>query len=134
MKRFVADTHALLWWLGGETKHLGRQAARVLERADGVHSEVIVSVLSLWEVALLNDEGRLRLAAGYTAWCQALERHPGLRVESLTLADIDHARGLRTLRDPVDRLIAATALRLHAPLLTADARIASSRKVRVLWN
>jgi PIN domain nuclease of toxin-antitoxin system len=40
---------------------------------------------------------------------------------------------LGTLRDPHDRLIAGTALRLSVPLITADQRMGSSA-VRVLWD
>jgi PIN domain nuclease of toxin-antitoxin system len=89
--------------------------------------------VSLWEVAMLHDEGKLRLAAGFVAWCDALEALPGVSVEPLLRRDIEEARGLRVLVDPHDRLIAGTALRLGVPLITADRRIAVERRVRTVW-
>ena len=40
---------------------------------------------------------------------------------------------LLALRDPWDRLVMATAIDLGVPLVTADARIAATGLVEVLW-
>lgn len=134
VKRYVADTHAVLWWLGGAMPRLGRTARRIFRQADTGSCEIILSVMSLWEIGVLYDAGRLRLPLGYGNWCDELERHPGFRVEPLTRHDVELGRAVRGLREPADRLIAATALRLQAPLLTADQRIAGSGALRVLWD
>jgi PIN domain nuclease of toxin-antitoxin system len=133
VRRYVADTHVLLWALSGSLQRLGRGARRAVSGVDTGVSELVVSVVSLWEVALLHDEGKLRLAQGFSAWCDALEAAPGLHVEPLLRADVEQARSLRGLRDPHDRLIAGTAVRLGVPLLTADSRVAASG-VRVVWD
>ena len=96
-------------------------------------TEVVVSVVSLWEVALLHDQGKLRPAQGFSAWCDALEARPGLHVEPLLRADVEQARALRNLPDPHDRLIAGMALRLAVPLLTIDSRVTASG-IRVVWD
>jgi PIN domain nuclease of toxin-antitoxin system len=49
----------------------------------GATAEAHVSIISLWEVAQLHDEGRLRLTAGFSAWRDALEALPGIRLEPL---------------------------------------------------
>lgn len=134
MRRYVADTHAVLWFFAGDVRRLGRRARRVLEAADGVSVGIVVSVISLWEVAQLADTGRVRLAAGYTAWCDEVEELPGMRVEPLLRSDVEMARSLAGLPDPSDRLIAGTALRLKVPLLTGDRRIAASGRVPVVWD
>jgi len=131
MKRYVTDTHALIWYVAGSPR-LGRAAARVFESI-GMTTEVCVSSISLWEVAQLYELGRIDLPNGYSAWCDAVERRPGIRIEPLFADDADEARRLGTLRDPFDRLIAGTALRLGAPLLSGDARIRAERRLRVVW-
>jgi PIN domain nuclease of toxin-antitoxin system len=131
VKRYLADTHALLWSLA-TPERLGAKAARVF-RGLGATSEVHVSTVSLWEIAVLHDEGQLRLKAGFSAWHEALAALPGIRIEPLVGADIEEARSLPSLRDPFDRLIAGTSLRLNVPLLSRDARIGRERRVRVIW-
>jgi len=133
VRRYLVDTHVLLWWLGGQSKRLGRAARRAVEAAGAGGVELFISVVSLWEVALLHDEGSIRLSAGFSAWCDAVEATPGLGVVPLLRADVEAARMLGTLRDPHGRLIAGTALRLSVPLISADRRMRSSA-VRVLWD
>ncbi len=131
MKRYVADTHALLWYVAGSSR-LGRAAARVFEGM-GTSTEVCVSSISLWEIAQLSDLGHIELPNGYAAWCDALERLAGLRIEPLFADDVEEARRLGALRDPFDRLIGGTALRLGAPVLSADRRLRAERRLRVVW-
>ena len=133
MKRYVADTHAVLWFCAGDLRRLGPAARRAFREQKSGTARVHVSVVSLWEVALLRDEGRIRLPAGFPAWCEALAAEAGLLVEPLVLGDVDAARGLPDLRDPHDRLIAGTSLRLVATLLSADSRFAEHKGVRVAW-
>lgn len=133
MKRYLADTHAVLWFCAGDLRRLGPAARRAFRDLTTGAARVHVSVVSLWEVALLHDEARIRLPAGFPAWCDALTAEAGLVVEPLLLGDVDAARGLPGLRDPHDRLIAGTALRLAAVLLSADGRIADHGRVRVVW-
>jgi PIN domain nuclease of toxin-antitoxin system len=102
-------------------------------RAGTGRCEVLVSVVSLWEIALLHDEASIRLPAGFSAWCDALVAVEGVRVEPLLLGDVEEARMLRGLRDPHDRLIAGTALRLGVALITADARMGSDARLRAVW-
>ena len=133
MKRYLADTHTVLWFAGGEHRRLGRRARRAFAEADAGRSEILVSVVSLWEIAILHDEGAIRLPAGFSAWCDALSAVAGLRIEPLTRGDIDEARSLRGLPDPHDRLIGGTALRLGAVLLTRDRRMRGARRPRTAW-
>ena len=53
----------------------------------------------------------------------------------LPAMSISHSspRDLPMLKDPFDRMITATALRLRVPLITADRAIAEAGVVRVIW-
>lgn len=133
MKRYVADTHAVLWFAGGRLGNLGRRARTVFSTLGTGRSEILVSVVSLWEVAMLHDEGAIRLPAGFTAWCEALSSMEGIRIEPLLLADVEQARSLRGLGDSNDRLIAGTALRSKVELITADERLRNDKRVATIW-
>ena len=119
----VLDTHVLIWTVDADPR-LGRAArTAVAEAADAVG----VSAITPWEIALLAERGRLRLAQEVGAWIRAVLALPGIR-----LLPIDPAIATDSVRlpgafraDPADRLIIATARQCGAPLLTADFAILS---------
>jgi PIN domain nuclease of toxin-antitoxin system len=129
---YLLDTHALLAFLA-DREGVGRNARRILDRIVKGAGDARVSVISLWEVSLLLEKGRIKLRAGWSAWSTAVRRIPGLTIEPLTAEDIEHASTFPTLVDPADRIIVGTALRLGATLITGDERITESRVVPVLW-
>jgi PIN domain nuclease of toxin-antitoxin system len=117
----LLDTHCLLWMDQADVR-MGR-SARALADAAIETSELAVSVISFWEVALLEAKGRLRVRGAVTRWRhEMLERGVvelplggGTCIAAATLQDF-HA-------DPADRFIVATTQALGATLVTADWRI-----------
>lgn len=130
--RYVCDTHAFVRWATGK-RSLGRAAARVFARAGRGLDDLRLPSIAAFEITLLSERGRLKSTSAWKVWLEALESTPGLTVEPLLLADLECARGLVSLVDPIDRLVAATALRLECALLTADERVTASGLVRVVW-
>lgn len=128
----LLDTHAWLWWLRRE-KRLG---ARSFAALDGLAPDdrPFVADISLWEVAMLVDLGRLELSEPLADWLEAAS-HPRLvtvvPVSAAIAAESVGAVGV--LRDPADRLIVATSRTLRLPLLTHDNAIIRSRLVK-RWN
>ena len=116
----LLDTHVLLWLRAGEAR-LGPSARREIDQA-WRSGEVGVSSISFWEIALLQEQGRIRLHGDACAWRrelleQGLIEIPAdgeIGIRAVGLADF-HA-------DPADRLIFATALSGHR-LVTADKRM-----------
>ncbi len=53
--RLLLDTHVLLWWIGG-LPQIGQQARNLLRDPS---NQVLVSVVSLWEIALKVRVGKL---------------------------------------------------------------------------
>lgn len=115
----VLDTCALLYWSFAPTELTGL-AAKAVEDA----SRVVVSSISLWEIALKHKRGKLDLplpATDYIVKLQGAAKVEIVAVETSTwLTNVklvwDHA-------DPADRTIVATALELNCPLVTSDRRI-----------
>ena len=62
----VLDTHALLWWVNDPAtlSKLAKKAIDAAVKSNSVH----VSSISSWEIALLVERGRLRLALDVRDW------------------------------------------------------------------
>lgn len=129
----VIDTAPLLAFLAGALGGLGSGARRALRRASAGRVRLVVPTICLFEVGQLAERGRIALGLSFDEWCERLVAVPALRVVPLEIPHVSEARALPSLRDPFDRLIAGTAVALGAPLLTSDARIANSERVRVIW-
>ncbi len=112
----LLDTCALLWLASGDPQ-LDESARQRIQQA----SIVYVSVLSGFEVALKWRRGKLTLPAAADDWFTTVVEHHGLTPAPLDLADAMRAPQLPDIhRDPCDRFIIATALRLGVPVVTKD--------------
>lgn len=112
----MLDTCALLWLASGDDR-LSDNARAIIDDA-GI---VFVSVISGFEVALKWRRGKLLLPAEAGEWFQQITTHHGLDVVTLNMEDAMRAPLLPDIhRDPCDRFILATALRLGVAVVTAD--------------
>ena len=116
----LLDTHVLVWLDAGDDK-LGKQAQRAIESAFET-DELAVCAISFWELAMLQQRGRIPLPP-LRAWRREL-LDMGLREIAV---DGEIGVGATELPvfhpDPADRLIVAAAMRRNAVLITADTRI-----------
>jgi PIN domain nuclease of toxin-antitoxin system len=129
----VLDTHAWIWWVS-DPSQLTARARRAISRAQA-DTQVHISSISAWEVALLLAKGRLSLTLDLTSWIAKSEALPFLH-----FVPVDNAIAVSSLRlpgalhaDPADRIIVATALALGAPLATADEKLHRYRHVKTIW-
>lgn len=126
----LLDTHAWLWWVAARE----RLSARAREAIAGAGS-VGVSPLSCWEVGMLAQRGRIALARPAADWMRQALALPGTRVvEPGPQAAIAAAELPEEFpRDPVDRLLYASAVAAGAPLVTKDRRLRAFDPYRTLW-
>ena len=119
----LLDTHVLIWWLNDRTRL--SPAQREVVGSVRPEDPLLVSDISLWEVATLHGLGRIRLALPLREWLDKaaapplVQRHgisPAIAATVAALPDSFH-------RDPTDRILVATARVLGATLLTRDRRI-----------
>lgn len=129
----VVDTAPLVFYLSGAEKAFGREPRRLLRRAETGRIRLAVPTVCLFEVAQLEERGRIRLETSFDEWCDAIERDSALLLLPLERRHVVEARALPTLRDPFDRLIAGSAIALGVPLISPDPRIAASGRLRVVW-
>lgn len=122
----LLDTHVLLFWLGRDAR-LSKGQARAI-RAATPDSPLLVSDISLWEIATLVNLGRIRLRRPLRDWLEAAVAPPLVRRMSISPAVAAEVAALPASfhRDPADRLIVATARAAGAVVATMDIRIINS--------
>ena len=128
----LLDTHILLRWFAEEA-HLSRDQRRAL-RSAGPDAPLLVAGISLWEIAMLVDLGRIRLSRPLREWLEHATAPPLVRTLSLNPAIAAEVAALPVSfhRDPADRILIATA-RVHgATLVTSDRRILEAEIVSTL--
>jgi len=105
----------------------------VLARATP-ENPVLLSDISLWEIALLHELGRIKLGLPLRDWLEEAANAPVVRRCSISLAVAAAVAALPPSfhRDPADRLIVATAQVHGATVLTIDERIIDSGLVPTL--
>lgn len=115
--RYLLDTHSLLWFLSGDAG-LTERARRIIENTD---HDILVSIASLWEIAIKHSLGKLKLAQPF----EEIFPHQ-LEINSLSLLGIrlPHVMKVSSLpfhhRDPFDRLLIAQSLSEAIPIISAD--------------
>jgi PIN domain nuclease of toxin-antitoxin system len=131
--RAVLDTAPLVAIATGAEQSLGPEARRLVKRTARTGGLIGVPSVCLFEVAQLEERGRLKLRLPFEEWCGLLEESVGLRILPLDLGVVSEARALPALRDPFDRLIAGTAVAYWVPLISPDRRVTGSGMLTVVW-
>jgi PIN domain nuclease of toxin-antitoxin system len=129
----VLDTNAWLWWLH-DPSNLSKKAKPAVERETS-RGQCRVCVISVWEVALKVQLGKLHLPLDVDRWFELARSYPGITIDSLDARDAIASTRLPGdfHRDPADRFIVAFARRLGASLVTSDGRIRAYPHVQTIW-
>ena len=113
----LLDAHAFLWFITGSAK-LSSTARSVIEEQSQTR---LLSVASLWEIAIKHSLGRLTLAAPFKEIIPLQMNTNGIGLLAIELGHLD---ALVTLpfhhRDPFDRLLIAQAMVRQTPIVSAD--------------
>jgi PIN domain nuclease of toxin-antitoxin system len=115
--RLLLDTHSFLWFIEDSPK-LSIDARKLIE--DDA-SEVLLSVGSLWEIAIKVSTGKLILARPFEIM---IPQQLGLNRITLLDIAIGHAILVSSLphhhKDPFDRLLIAQAIAEQLPIISID--------------
>ena len=129
----VLDTHAWIWWVSNPD-FLSDKAKQIIDEAV-TNRNVLISSISVWEVAILVSCGRLKLTMNPDDWVAASEALPffdfvpvsnSIALKSVQLPGVLH-------NDPADRIIIATAISMGAVLVTKDEKIRNYSHVKTVW-
>lgn len=130
MKKYLLDTHVILWWLANDPK-LSGAAQRVL--ADPGNT-LLVSSVSGYEIAWKARIGKLVVPFQTpTEFSRAFQREGWIELPLLLGHTVDAGRFHNLHRDPFDRQLAAQAICEGATLITIDPVFKSFPKLVTLW-
>jgi PIN domain nuclease of toxin-antitoxin system len=127
--KYLLDTHTFLWFIT-DSSSLSSEAKRLIEDND---NEILLSVASLWEIAIKVSLGKLTLIQPFAVFMSEQ-----IRLNAIVLLNIsvEHTSVVATLpfhhRDPFDRLLIAQATVEQLPIISAD-QIFDSYNVQRLW-
>jgi PIN domain nuclease of toxin-antitoxin system len=131
LPRLLLDTHVLIQWLF-EPEKLSRTKLRGLEAAVQRGEPLAFSAMSLLETALLRAGGKLALKTSLEDFYKSIRSDPVFQMLPITYDVALEFYALGVLRDPGDRVIAATARVHRLRLVTSDECIIDSGLVPVL--
>ncbi len=129
----ILDTQSWLWWMHDPLK-LSKEAFQSIndaEASDGMR----VSSISVWEIAVKIELGKLELPLEINEWYQRASTYPNIVIEPLLPVDAIASTQLPGSfhRDPADRMIVALARRYGVPLVTSDVKIRKYKHVKTVW-
>ena len=128
----VADPHATVWYLLGDSR-LSSRARATIDEAASSGNQIGVSAITLAEVIYLTEKGRLAT--------EVLDRlFAALQGEEVFVEVPFHQAVAQAMRgvsrsevpDLPDRIIAATGVCLGAPVISRDSKIRAS-SVNTIW-
>lgn len=130
--KYLIDTHILIWWLEGGTKLSANQQTAI--NTVSPLNPLLVTDITLWEIATLVDLGRLRFSLPLKEWLQRAVAPPLVSLCSITPAVAAQVASLPSSfhRDPGDRIITSTAIIYGAELVTSDSKIIASGIVKTI--
>jgi len=129
----VLDTHVWLWWLHDPDKLSVLARKRIEDETKS--GALLVSAISVWEIAIKAQLGKLIIPMDIYRWYNLAANYPATVIEPVSPLDtIDSTKLPGDFhKDPADRIIIAFARRQCADLLTCDQKILAYEHVKAIW-
>jgi PIN domain nuclease of toxin-antitoxin system len=129
----LLDTH--IWqWLLHTPEQLSERGRNLLTIGENQNA-LIVSAISVWEIAVKHSSGKLPLPLPVNEWFALAKTRSGITIEPLdpldAIASIQLPGDFH--KDPADRIIVAIAYRRNIELMTCDQKILNYPHVKTLW-
>jgi PIN domain nuclease of toxin-antitoxin system len=127
--KLLLDTHTFLWWDSEPSKLSSKVLALCQDRAN----TVLLSVVSVWEMQIKSQLGKLKLSVPLAEVVEIQRQINNIEVISITLAHVLALENLPTPhKDPFDRLLIAQA-NVEGAVLVSDDSIFEEYPVKVIW-
>ena len=126
MKQLL-DTHSFIWFITGNPR------ISPLVRSQIENNDNLLSIASLWEIAIKSSIGKLNLKMSIQELANEQIINNGIELLSITTEHLIVVADLPLHhRDPFDRLIIAQAIVEQIPIVGVD-KVFDSYSVRRLW-
>ena len=116
MKKYLLDTHTLIWFLEGDSQISPLAKSLVLD----TDNELFVSMASLWEMAIKTSIGKLTLTQPLE---QIIKRLP-LEFMELLPIEVSHILAIQNLpfhhKDPFDRILIAQTIAENIEIISIE--------------
>lgn len=129
MALYVADTHALIWYLVG-SKKLGENAREAFDSAIAGENQIVIPAIVIAEIIMFAEKHRT--IDPKKIW-SALKKNNGFRFAPLLPETAEKIQDLTLLPDIHDRLIVAETKEQKATLITFDEKVTKSGLVKIIW-
>jgi PIN domain nuclease of toxin-antitoxin system len=127
--KLLLDTHAFMWW-HSDPEYIPKNTLTLLQDPD---NEVILSVVSLWEMQIKIQLGKLTLRDDLELMLKIQQEQNNISLISVTLP---HILELKTLplhhKDPFDRILIAQSKVENATLISRDS-VFKNYECSLIW-
>ena len=129
----VIDTHVLVWWIN-QSDNLSPKAQKCIQNEIKT-SAILVSSISVWEICMLVNRGKIKLSMDISDWITKIEQHSFIKFipvdNDIAAKSVNLPNPLH--QDPADRIIIATTMIHNATLITKDKLIRGYPHINSLW-
>jgi len=127
--KILLDTQAFIWW-DSEPQRLSQ---RVLALCQDPENELQLSVISLWEIQIKSQLGKVRLRLPLSELVKAQQEANGMSILPLHAHHVYELEKLQPFhKDPFDRILVAQA-KVEKMLLISNDEIVKKYPVEVEW-
>jgi len=132
-KMYLADTHALLWYLTGDDR-LGKRAKETFVKADKGEDTVIIPTIVLAESLFIAEKHKADVMFGEVL--KKIQNSLNYVVYPLNINVVLKCQDkeMKKISEIHDRIIVVTAKLLNAKLITKDPEIRNSKAVECIWD
>lgn len=128
MNSFIADTHALAWYLTNDVQ-LGKKAKEIFESAEKGETIILIPTIVLAELLYIIEKKRARV--DFISVLNIIRQGKNYVTIPLTLGIIEETCRVQSIPELHDRIIASTARLLKSKVLTKDPHIKNA--VETIW-
>ena len=128
---FVTDTHSLIWYLTKDSR-LSNVARKTFQLVDESRGRAFIPCIVFVEILYLIEKKKIEV--DFDSFIAKVSSSQNYTVEPLCMPVVENIRRIsrKDVKDPSDRIIAATSIHLKLPLITRDRKL---RKIGldVVW-
>ncbi len=127
------DTHIIIWY-ALQPEMLTQKARKALDNANQTDG-ILVSEISLWEIAMLLKKKRVEIPVPYIEFINLVKASNKYIFHNITpeIAELSTQLPTEINLDPADRIIAALSIVTNTKLVTADDNLRKSTKIKTIW-